>query len=170
MLGVTVCCASGDDGSSDGEDGAAHVDFPASSPHVLACGGTRLQSSGGTDHERGRVEPRGAERGERRRCQRDRFPLPAYQASAKVPVSVNPPFQRARGSGCGRRRRSGQRATRFWWMAERGFRRHERGRAVMGRPNRLAESAVRDAARLFVTPPLYGARPAGCHARYHLRE
>jgi kumamolisin len=48
LLGVTVCCASGDDGSADSvTDGAAHVDFPASSPNVLACGGTRLESSGG---------------------------------------------------------------------------------------------------------------------------
>lgn len=47
-LGLTVCCASGDRGSSDGvTDGQAHVDFPASSPHVLACGGTRLDSAGG---------------------------------------------------------------------------------------------------------------------------
>src|SRR5262249_24901169 len=46
-LGVTVCCASGDDGSSDGvNDGRAHVDFPASSPYALACGGTRLEGSG----------------------------------------------------------------------------------------------------------------------------
>ena len=43
-LGVTVCAAAGDRGSGDGgSDGAAHVDFPASSPHVLACGGTTLQ-------------------------------------------------------------------------------------------------------------------------------
>jgi kumamolisin len=48
-MGVTVCVASGDDGSRDGvEDGADHVDFPASSPHCLACGGTRLQTSGGS--------------------------------------------------------------------------------------------------------------------------
>jgi kumamolisin len=46
-LGVTVCVAAGDNGSGDGvNDGANHVDFPASSPHVLACGGTSLQSSG----------------------------------------------------------------------------------------------------------------------------
>jgi kumamolisin len=45
-LGITVCIASGDNGSSDGAtDGADHVDFPASSPHVLACGGTSLQAS-----------------------------------------------------------------------------------------------------------------------------
>jgi kumamolisin len=42
-LGVTVTVAAGDNGSSDGvEDGLAHVDFPASAPHALACGGTSL--------------------------------------------------------------------------------------------------------------------------------
>jgi kumamolisin len=46
-MGITVCVASGDNGSSDGvTDGADHVDFPASSPHVLACGGTSIQVSG----------------------------------------------------------------------------------------------------------------------------
>jgi kumamolisin len=46
-MGITVCVASGDNGSSDGvQDGADHVDFPASSPHVLACGGTSLKVSG----------------------------------------------------------------------------------------------------------------------------
>ena len=39
-LGITVCVASGDNGSSDGaSDGSVHCDFPASSPHALACGG-----------------------------------------------------------------------------------------------------------------------------------
>jgi kumamolisin len=48
-MGITVCVASGDNGSSDGvNDGGDHVDFPASSPHALACGGTRLQASGNT--------------------------------------------------------------------------------------------------------------------------
>jgi kumamolisin len=47
-LGVTVCVASGDRGSGDGESGsAAHVDYPASSVSVLACGGTKLLSGGG---------------------------------------------------------------------------------------------------------------------------
>lgn len=45
-LGVTVCAASGDSGSSDGaSDGSDHVDFPASSPYVLGCGGTSLTGS-----------------------------------------------------------------------------------------------------------------------------
>jgi kumamolisin len=45
-LGITVCVAAGDDGSADQEtDGRAHVDFPASSPHVLAVGGTMFQAA-----------------------------------------------------------------------------------------------------------------------------
>jgi kumamolisin len=44
-LGVTVTAAAGDDGSADRvNDGASHVDFPAASPHVLACGGTSLKA------------------------------------------------------------------------------------------------------------------------------
>ncbi|WP_395062302.1 protease pro-enzyme activation domain-containing protein [Paraburkholderia silvatlantica] len=47
-LGVTVCAASGDSGSSDGaSDGADHVDFPASSPYALGCGGTHIAASNG---------------------------------------------------------------------------------------------------------------------------
>ena len=46
-MGITVCAAAGDDGSNDGVgDGADHVDFPASSPFCLACGGTNLHASG----------------------------------------------------------------------------------------------------------------------------
>ncbi|GAB2897851.1 S53 family peptidase [Paralcaligenes ginsengisoli] len=46
-MGITVCAASGDNGASDGvSDGANHVDFPASSPYVLACGGTSLRAAG----------------------------------------------------------------------------------------------------------------------------
>jgi kumamolisin len=47
-MGVTICVAAGDHGSSDEvADGGNHVDFPASSPHVLACGGTSLQARSG---------------------------------------------------------------------------------------------------------------------------
>jgi len=47
-LGVTACVASGDSGSTDGVgDGADHVDFPASSPYALGCGGTHIAASNG---------------------------------------------------------------------------------------------------------------------------
>jgi kumamolisin len=45
LMGITVCVAAGDDGSSDGiSDGHAHVDFPSASPFVLAVGGTLLRT------------------------------------------------------------------------------------------------------------------------------
>lgn len=44
-LGVTVTAASGDSGSGDGSRGK-NVDFPASSPHALGCGGTNLALAG----------------------------------------------------------------------------------------------------------------------------
>jgi len=46
-LGITVCVAAGDDGSSDAvNDGHAHVDFPGSSPYVLCVGGTTIPKRG----------------------------------------------------------------------------------------------------------------------------
>ncbi len=45
-MGVTVCVAVGDNGASDGISGGLHVDFPASSPYALACGGTKLTLKG----------------------------------------------------------------------------------------------------------------------------
>jgi len=97
LLGVTVCCASGDGGSTDNVgDGAAHVDFPASSPNVLACGGTLLESSGGKI-SREVVWNQGVGKGATGGGVSDHFPLPAWQAGAKVPVSVNPAHFKGRG-------------------------------------------------------------------------
>lgn len=42
---ITILAASGDNGSSDGAPGN-NVDFPASSPFVVACGGTTLVANG----------------------------------------------------------------------------------------------------------------------------
>jgi kumamolisin len=43
-LGITICASAGDDGSSDEQDdGRAHCAFPASSPFVLAVGGTQME-------------------------------------------------------------------------------------------------------------------------------
>jgi kumamolisin len=97
LLGVTVCCASGDDGSSDRvSDGAAHVDFPASSPHVLACGGTRLVAQGTTVVDE-RAWNTGPGAGATGGGVSDTFPLPAWQAAANVPPSVNPGGRIGRG-------------------------------------------------------------------------
>jgi kumamolisin len=45
-VGVPVFVASGDDGASDGAPGL-NVDFPASSPNAVGCGGTRLVAQNG---------------------------------------------------------------------------------------------------------------------------
>src|SRR5262249_6651871 len=95
-LGITVCVAAGDNGSSDGvDDGAAHVDFPASSPNVLACGGTRLESSGNKITKEV-VWNEGAGNGATGGGGRDNFPPPAYQTAANVPGSVNPSHKKGR--------------------------------------------------------------------------
>ncbi len=44
-LGITIFVASGDNGATDGTT-ADTVDFPASSPNVVGCGGTSLPSGG----------------------------------------------------------------------------------------------------------------------------
>jgi len=45
-VGVTVCVSSGDFGAHNGLPGKPSVNFPASSPYALGCGGTTLQVSG----------------------------------------------------------------------------------------------------------------------------
>jgi kumamolisin len=84
-LGITVVVASGDAGSSDGlGDGKPHVDFPASSPHVLACGGTRLDvRAGELQSEEAWNDGRGKATGGGVSTQFDR---PDYQDGAKVPL------------------------------------------------------------------------------------
>jgi kumamolisin len=92
-LGVTVCVASGDNGSGDGVgDGRAHADFPASSPHVLACGGTRLASGGAET-----VWNDGTSGGATGGGVSDTFDLPDWQSSAGVPPSANPGGRVGRG-------------------------------------------------------------------------
>ena len=99
VMGVTVCVAAGDHGASDSSDASetrANVDFPASSPNVLACGGTRLVGSAA-----GRISS------ETVWNSRDGwatgggvsqfFPLPAYQKKVGVPKSINAGGKAGRG-------------------------------------------------------------------------
>ncbi|MFN2568768.1 MAG: protease pro-enzyme activation domain-containing protein [Candidatus Dormibacteria bacterium] len=87
-LGIPVFCASGDSGSCDGlYDTRSHADFPASSPHTVACGGTTLP-----DLDRRRetawndlADGGGAGGG----GVSDAWPMPDYQTKAHPPVSVN---------------------------------------------------------------------------------
>ncbi|MDB5086089.1 MAG: family peptidase [Mucilaginibacter sp.] len=91
VLGVTICAAAGDNGSSDGlTDNSVHVDFPASSPYVLACGGTTLKvknnviTSETVWHDSNDSATGGGVS--------NVFPLPDYQKNAGVPAAIGTNF------------------------------------------------------------------------------
>jgi kumamolisin len=97
-MGITVTASAGDHGAPDTDDPAerrANADFPASSPNVLACGGTRLvgDASGITaetvwNNHDGWATGGGVS---------EFFGLPAYQKKAGVPKSGNPGGKVGRG-------------------------------------------------------------------------
>jgi kumamolisin len=89
-LGVTVLVAAGDDGADDGGPGTGlSVDFPASSPGVIACGGTRLTLTGSTiSTETVWNELAGGE-GATGGGVSETFPLPSYQTGSHVPPAPN---------------------------------------------------------------------------------
>ena len=85
-LGITITVASGDNGSTDGGTGN-NVDFPASSPHVLGCGGTdsdRLRHAISSGESSGTISPR-AERAAAASARSSH--CPTWQANAKVPAA-----------------------------------------------------------------------------------
>jgi kumamolisin len=94
-----VLVAAGDDGSGDGiRDGRVHVDFPASSPWVLGCGGTSAEVQGSAIAREvvwnagGRARGGGTTGG----GVSDVVPQPDWQAAAGVPLSAAT-GQRGRG-------------------------------------------------------------------------
>ena len=90
---MTITVAAGDNGSSDGvTDGSNNVDFPASSPNVLACGGTTLESSNGTITSE-TVWNDGSQGGASGGGFSTSFAQPSYQSS----LATNYPGQAGRG-------------------------------------------------------------------------
>jgi kumamolisin len=92
LMGKTVFVAAGDNGSSDGvADGNNHVDFPASSPNAVGCGGTKLIAAPGNSSIASetvwneQAQGLGATGG----GVSDSFPIPAYQKNANVPAPTN---------------------------------------------------------------------------------
>jgi phospholipase C len=86
-VNVSVFVAAGDNLATDGmTDGKAHVDFPASSPWAIGCGGTNITVSGdaitsetvwndGNSGTGGGIS--------------DVYPVPEFQSGAGLPPSVN---------------------------------------------------------------------------------
>ncbi|MGD0577453.1 MAG: S53 family peptidase [Bryobacteraceae bacterium] len=96
LFGITVCVAAGDNGSTDTADASvksANVDFPASSPNVLACGGTRLLPDGSETVWGSLSQGGGATGGGISSV----FPVPAFQKNIQLPPSVNPGAEPGRG-------------------------------------------------------------------------
>jgi len=90
-LGVTITVASGDNGSTDAvTDGQNHVDFPASSPHVLACGGTKLQGSGSTISSEVVWNELANNEGAGGGGVSNVFPPPSWQSTSNVPAPTTP--------------------------------------------------------------------------------
>ncbi|GAA1811372.1 S53 family peptidase [Luedemannella flava] len=83
-LGVTVYAAAGDHGATDGvAGGGLHVDFPSSSPSVIACGGTRLADDPGAEAVWNALATGGGATGGGVSAH---FPLPDYQRDHGVPA------------------------------------------------------------------------------------
>jgi kumamolisin len=85
-LGITVCCSSGDHGVfADTRDREAHVNFPASSPYALACGGTTLIGRRREiESERVWDNQTGASGG----GVSAKFPRPRWQRGSRVPCTA----------------------------------------------------------------------------------
>ena len=100
-MGVTVCVASGDDGSTDGlTDGQLHVDFPASSPFALGCGGTNLKVVSGKPVETVWNElPKGEGAGGGGIS--SVFPVPDYQSKLSLPKNSQGTAGRSVPDVCG---------------------------------------------------------------------
>jgi kumamolisin len=100
--GITICCASGDDGSLDDERTGAHADFPASSPFVLGVGGTKLTANGNSTNLTSIADEvvwndlsigDGAGGGGISVV----FPKPDYQNGVSIPPSADAPHKVGRG-------------------------------------------------------------------------
>jgi kumamolisin len=98
--GITICVAAGDDGSDEGNTDLAEVDFPASSPYVLAVGGTKLVASDSAVPSitsetvwNEMFQQAGATGGGISAV----FTKPSYQDGTNIPPSVNPPHKVGRG-------------------------------------------------------------------------
>jgi kumamolisin len=90
VMGITVLVAAGDNGSSDGvQDGANHVDFPASSPNVTACGGTRLVAANAQTIQSETVWNDGAQGGATGGGISKIFPVPSYQQGLSALLTDN---------------------------------------------------------------------------------
>jgi kumamolisin len=89
-LGITILVAAGDNGATDGSaDGALEVDFPASAPGAIGCGGTTLTLTGGAVSVETTWNELAQGEGATGGGVSEVFPLPGFQSDARVPAAPN---------------------------------------------------------------------------------
>jgi kumamolisin len=87
--GISVYVAAGDNGATDGDsDGALHVDFPASSPSAIGCGGTKLVLDGATISDEMVWNELASGNGATGGGVSSHFATPTYQSDSGVPAAA----------------------------------------------------------------------------------
>ena len=180
-LGITVCVAAGDNGSGDGvTDGQVHVDFPASSPNALACGGTKLIADPSTgvissevvwNETAANEGPAAAGSATSSPCRPGRRRPGSRLGSAGGPVREW--FWRARRARRGGQRGPGDRVPDLLRRPGPGRGRDQRGRSVVGGADQPARAGDRPAVRPAPAGPVRGRDPRhrrGRLPRHHQRE
>ncbi len=179
-LGITVLVAAGDDGSTDGiTDGKVHVDYPSSSPNVLAVGGTTLLSTGGkiTSEVVWSGGTRATGTGSTGGGVSEVFPKPSL-AIGRGPDRAQVGLDGLRRPG---RARCGRKCGREHGLPhdpqrpERDQRGHQRRHAALGRPDRphqpaAGHAAGRQVGRIHQPGPLSAGRLNLGVPRHHQRQ
>jgi kumamolisin len=91
VRGIVHAVAAGDNGSADARvDGRQHADHPASAPHAVGCGGTRLVAEGGRRISEETWNELRVGQGATGGGVSEHFTVPPYQAGAGIrPISAN---------------------------------------------------------------------------------
>ena len=89
-MGITILVAAGDQGATDGStSGALEVDFPASAPGAIGCGGTTLTLAGSTIASETTWNELANGEGATGGGVSEAFALPSFQNGAGVPTAPN---------------------------------------------------------------------------------
>ena len=171
-VGVSVCIAAGDDGSTDGvTDGLAARRLPrlqSLRPGLRRDAPGRQRQH---DHRRGGVERPSQRRGHGRRRQRN---LPASHLAGGRPRAAlrqSGELRGPRGAGRGRRRRSRYRLSGGGGRQQHRGGRNQRRRPAVGGLDRLLQLQIEDFGWLLQSHPLPANRGRGRDVpRHHLRQ
>jgi kumamolisin len=146
-LGITVVASAGDDLATDGfrnaegfADDRVHVDYPASSPYVLACGGTQITLDDAKTKIVNEVVWNDGRKNGTGGGISEFYAVPAFQSAIALPVSLNPEERRGRGVPDVAAAAAETNGYRHHARQKRSCRqRNQRGRAALGCLHRAAQ-------------------------------